>query len=133
MSSIAAKNILDDYERLLSGRADVFVIACDGPIYDSLRGNRRDPRGRKAALEAGVASELLPGVANVPIGEVSDVQEIVSERFGRLRVIGCRAATGVAVERVLLATWAVSPTVEADPDIEPVRAILRQHPTSKAG
>lgn len=121
------KNILDDYERLTRGFADVFVMACDAPIYASLRGDRGDRRGRKAAVAADVAIQLLPSIEMLPVGVVSDLNEIDSARFGKLRAIGCRTASGVAVERVVLATWAVSPNLEVDPEHERIRGLLRQH------
>jgi hypothetical protein len=120
-------NLVDDYERLTSGRADVFIIACDAPIYDLLRGNRRDRRGRKAGFAADEARELLPSIEMLPVGVVSDTHELRSSRFGRLRALGCRTAVSVAVERVVLATWAVSPSIETDPELERIRSILQQH------
>jgi hypothetical protein len=124
-------NLIDDYDRLAKGRADVFVMACDAPIYESLRGNRGDRRGRKAGLPADVAKELLPAAETLEVGAAAQIQDLNSSRFGRLRVMGCRSAPRAAVGRVILATWAVSPSAEPNPELEKVRSILHQHATKK--
>jgi hypothetical protein len=123
--TLAWKNLIDDYERLGSGRADVFVLACDEPIYNALRGNRRDARGRKAAFESAGAQQILPAADLLPIDGTSDIRPLESPRFGDLRYIGCRVPESAAVGRIVLAWWAVEPTPVANPDLEEIRRLQR--------
>jgi hypothetical protein len=109
--TLFGKNVIDDLQRLADGRADVLIIACDRPIYDALRGNRRDPRGRKALLAPDLAARIFPGTDTLPVDAVMEVNQGISgSPFGDLQYCGCRAVAGTAVERVVIAIWTATPT-----------------------
>ena len=89
------------------------------------KGNGEVVSGRKSGLDASIARELLPDPERMAVGVTGDIAEVESARFGRLRTIACRTPQGVAVERVILATWAVSPRKTPDPNEERLLRILR--------
>ena len=57
--TLFSRNIADDLSRVRRGDAGAFILACDRPIYDALRGIKNDNRGRKA-LHTDVFERLLP-------------------------------------------------------------------------
>ena len=99
--SLFWNNLIDDYQRLVSAKADVFVFACDRSIYEVLRGGRRDNRGRKAAVRPEEARELMPDPDGLSTEPSADVRAIDSARFGQLHYLGCRTGTNPAVERIV--------------------------------
>jgi hypothetical protein len=122
--TLSWKTLVDDLDRLVLGKADVFVLACDLPIYNSLRGLKLDGRGRKAGLPMDLAQEILPAADTLPFEGVSEVRNLSSSKFGMLRCVGCRTPEVAAVERVILGTWAVEPRPSVDPEREKIRALL---------
>jgi hypothetical protein len=117
--TLVSDNLLDDLERLVTGRADVFVMACDAPIYHKLLG-RRDGRGRKPKLDSAMARAIFPSVESLPfLQENSEVREnTTGTHFGTLHLRGCRTLEGVAVERVILAIWSSEPSPSLEPPLE---------------
>lgn len=79
---ISSANLLDDFERVSSGRADLFVLVADRVLYDAARGEKKDRRGRKA-LDPSFFSVVLPDVSPLKDKQSSET----SERGFHVRVI----------------------------------------------
>lgn len=96
--TLFSKNLADDFSRVRRKDADAFILACDRPIYDALRGIKKDNRGRKA-LYSEVFERLLPD------------SELLSNRFadaltrsydGCYMVLGARTPPVFGMQRVVI-------------------------------
>lgn len=99
-STLFTKNIADDLRRLATRQVDLFVLAADCGIYDSLRGLKQDRRGRRALLPPGVWAQILPA-SSVLSAQAPDVP--FTSPDGLVQVYGTRRDSPAGVQRVVVA------------------------------
>jgi len=103
-SALFSDNLVDDLDRVGRRTADAFVLAADLELYDSLRGLKADPRGRKAKHTELLASALPPG-SGLPDSMASNP---IRTHGGRMFYLGSRIKTSFGIDRVILGVWAAA-------------------------
>jgi len=103
-SALFSDNLVDDLDRVIRGTADAFVLAADFALYESLRGLKADPRGRKAK-HTEVLEAALPSRAALSGTVQSDP---IPTAGGRFSCLGSRFMTRFGIERVVIAVWAAT-------------------------
>jgi hypothetical protein len=102
-------NILDDLDRVRSRTADLFVLAADRQIYDALRGEKTETRGRKAANPA-LLKALFPSS-----GSLTSVGGFHTYHDGDtcFRTFASRPEPVWGIERVVVLVMNASPPTQA--------------------
>ena len=104
--TLFSDNLRDDLSRISAGTADVLLLAVDQPIYDSLRGLRTDPRGRRAMMPR-IFAQVLPAAETLGTAIHDDP---IRSPEGLLSSLGARLATPFGIERIVLAVSRAAPT-----------------------
>lgn len=97
-SSLFSENLADDLDRIDRHAADVFILAADLSIYESLRGQRANACGRKAKYGAFFSSSLLDS-KTLPTSFSPPVEPVQCDnRF----VWACKVIPKFGVDRVII-------------------------------
>jgi hypothetical protein len=98
--ALFSDNVVDDLDRIRRRVADVFILAADAPIYDSLRGIKAETRGRKPKHPE-LLERLLPPSSRLPTALAMGNSVSCDD----LEWVGSSFQTTFGVERVVVAGW----------------------------
>ena len=99
--ALFSDNLVDDFDRVHRGVADAFILAADRPIYDALRGIKKDPRGRKPKHPEQLASSL-PDVEKL---EEQFPAAAIPSACGRFQCLAAIARTSFGLDRIVAGFW----------------------------
>ena len=104
LDTLVHKSIRKDVDQIRGGGADILIVAADRKLYDDLRGEKHERRGRPAEAPRQF-SDLLPESTSIGEGEVG--RDHIARRATGAH-LAVRTGSVVVPERLVIAWWPIS-------------------------